>query len=172
MIVWRILFLTYLSRFEIPFTAHHRVNINFLFFFHNKSDKSAMRLNAKGSGECWCFVWRKHRPLCWEPAPRKQSFEVMRITSLTQTRMHAQTHACTHCIWAGQWFVHINHALNGPWSRLGWVGSVSTQWIAKQIQLRLPVININNRLTLFFYILNFIFPRHDKWIAAIPPQLV
>lgn len=68
------------------------------------------------------------------------------------------THTHTHCIRAGQRFVHVYHALNGLWNRLRRGDSVSTLWIAKQIQLGLPVININNRLTLFSYRLNIIFP--------------
>ena len=85
---------------------------------------------------------------------------------------HTHTHTHTHTVLAGQWLVHVNHALNGLWNRLGQRDSISTPWIAKQIQLGLPVTNINNRLTLFFYRLNVIFPRHAKWIAAIEMELI
>lgn len=83
--------------------------------------------------------------------------------SLSLTHRHActdtqtDTHTPTNRIRAGQRFVHVNRALNGLWNRLGRWDSVSTLWIAKQIQLGLSVININNRLTLFFSRLNIIF---------------
>lgn len=51
-------------------------------------------------------------------------------TFRTQTCLHTQVCAHTHHF-SVQRFVHINHALNGPWNTLKWLGSVSTLWIAK-----------------------------------------
>lgn len=117
--------------------------------------------------------WRKHIHLCWKPSPHYIHRDSRSNTQpLPRWHRHTHTHKHIYQIWAVQWFVHVNHALNGPWNRLRRGDSVSTLWIAKQIQLGLPVININNRLTSFLLQIKHYLSQRAKWIAAIQTAFI
>lgn len=81
---------------------------------------------------------------------------------------HIHTHSHIQYIGAGQCLVQIT-ALTAHAARRG---SGSTLWIAKQIQLGLPVSNINNRLISFLLQIKHYLSLHDKWTAAIQATFI
>lgn len=89
---------------------------------------------------------------------RAQALHTSSSSSLTEGHAHVlpctHPHAHTECIrgkrWLCMWCMLIM-ALTAYGSGWGEEGSVSTLWIAKQIQLALPVINIKKQINIFSF---------------------